>query len=84
MSGLSLATVVVEASNMSGARVQARLALAHGRPVIFLWRALASRWARECAERPGTYVVADADEAIERVELMGRHEAALGAVAGFS
>ncbi len=34
MSGLSLATVVVEAGETSGARTQARLALAHGRPVF--------------------------------------------------
>lgn len=84
MSGLSLATLVVEASNTSGARIQGRLSLAHGRPVIFLRRALASGWARECAARPGTYVVAAADEAIERVELMVRHEATLGAMARFS
>ena len=39
MSGLALATVIVEASQTSGARVQARLAQSHGRPV-FLARAL--------------------------------------------
>ena len=33
MSGLSLATVVVEASEASGARLQARVALQHGRAV---------------------------------------------------
>ena len=34
MSGLALGTVVVEASLRSGARLQTRLALAHGRPVF--------------------------------------------------
>src|ERR1035441_6756510 len=34
MSGYGLATLVVEAGEHSGARVQARLAVEHGRPVI--------------------------------------------------
>ena len=58
MSGVALATVVVEASETSGARMQARLALAQGRPV-FLLASLTRRqpWAREYAARPGTHVV---------------------------
>jgi DNA processing protein len=36
MSGLSLATIVVEASETSGARMQARVALQHGRAVFVL------------------------------------------------
>jgi DNA processing protein len=58
MSGLTLATVVVEASQTSGSRMQARLALAHGRPV-FLHSDLVRQhsWAREFATRPGTHVV---------------------------
>jgi DNA processing protein len=60
MSGIALATVVVEASETSGARTQARLALAHGRPV-FLTSTLVERqpWARQIAERPGTQVTHD-------------------------
>jgi len=57
MSGVTLATVVVEASQRSGARTQARLALAHGRPVFLLSSVLAEPWARECAARPGAHVV---------------------------
>lgn len=58
MSGFALATVVVEASDTSGARMQARLALAQGRPV-FLLASLVERqaWAQEYAKRPGTHVV---------------------------
>lgn len=58
MSGVTLATVVVEASDTSGARMQARLALGQGRPV-FLLASLVERqpWAREYAARPGTHVV---------------------------
>lgn len=63
MSGFSLATVVVEASDTSGARMQARLALAQGRPV-FLPASLVERqtWAKEYASRPGTHVVRDATD----------------------
>jgi DNA processing protein len=68
MSGLSLATVVVEALHRSGARIQARVALAHGRPV-FLARRLteAQMWAREFAERPGTYVFDDPGQIVTTV-----------------
>ncbi len=62
MSGMAQATVIVEASPRSGARVQARLALAHGRPVFLMSPVLAQSWAQELAARPGTYVVQTPDE----------------------
>jgi DNA processing protein len=62
MSGYSAATVVVEAPARSGARIQARLALAHGRPVIMPRELLENDWAREYAERPGVHVVHGVDE----------------------
>lgn len=51
MSGLSLATVVVEAAETSGARTQARAALRHGRSV-FLCRSVVERtaWASRFVE----------------------------------
>ena len=69
MSGITLATVVVEASDTSGARMQARLARAQGRPV-FLLASLVERqqWAREYAARPGTHVVRSPDEITTVVE----------------
>ena len=69
MSGITLATVVIEASDTSGARMQARLALAQGRPV-FLLASLVERqpWAREYAGRPGTHVVRSAEEITTAVE----------------
>ena len=75
MSGIALATVVVEASDTSGARTQARLALAHGRPV-FLLDTLVERqpWARDYATRPGTHVVrkpAEITTALERLLSLG-------------
>jgi DNA processing protein len=69
MSGITLATVVVEASDTSGARMQARLARAQGRPV-FLLASLVERqqWAREYAARPGTHVVRSPEEITTVVE----------------
>jgi DNA processing protein len=68
MSGLALGTVVIEASHTSGAKMQARFALEHGRPVFLLESLLEHEWAREYAERPGAHVVGGADDVIERVE----------------
>jgi DNA processing protein len=77
MSGLALGTVVVEASFRSGARVQARLALGHGRPV-FLWRTvLEEPWAREVAQRPGVYVI---DEPAHVMQVVERLDATDGLV----
>jgi DNA processing protein len=68
MAGLTLATVIIEASETSGTRIQARLALAQGRPVL-LWHALLDQaWARELSLRPGTHVVRSADEVGEVVD----------------
>jgi DNA processing protein len=68
MSGLALGTVVVEASRTSGAKMQARFALEHGRPVFLLESLLQHEWAREYADRPGAHVVRRADDVIEHVE----------------
>ena len=60
MSGISLATVIVEARETSGARVQARRALAQGRPVFLLGSLTDTQpWAREFAGRPGVSVIQD-------------------------
>lgn len=68
MSGFALATVVIEASHTSGARMQARLALEHGRPVFLHESLLSHEWAREYAERPGAHVVASGGEVVEHVD----------------
>lgn len=68
MSGLTLASVVIEASETSGARMQARLALAHGRPVFLLPAVMSHPWAREFAQRPGAYVVRQPAEITQIVE----------------
>ena len=68
MSGLSRGSVVIEAGERSGARVQARLALAHGRPVFLLERLLGQEWARELARREDVHVVTCAQDVIAEVE----------------
>jgi DNA processing protein len=71
MSGLSVATVVVEASETSGARMQARLALQHGRSV-FLLRSLVEEhdWGRQMVEEGmyGTQAIRVGDA----TEILGR------------
>ncbi len=68
MSGLGLGTIIVEASVRSGTRVQARHALAHGRPVFLRRTLLAQSWAAELARRPGVHVVETAGDVIDIVE----------------
>ena len=69
MSGIALATVVVEASETSGARTQARLALAHARPV-FLTKKLVTEqpWAQQIAQRPGTHIAHNPTEITDALE----------------
>jgi DNA processing protein len=57
MAGISLTTVIVEASATSGTRIQARAALAQGRPVILLQSLLEQDWALDLASRPGVSVI---------------------------
>lgn len=68
MSGYAAATVVVEAPWRSGARIQARLALEHGRPVVLPRELLTHDWAREYAQRPGVHVVGGLDEILEVID----------------
>ena len=68
MSGFARATVVVEASHTSGARMQARLALEHGRPVFLLRSLLEHRWAQTYEQHPSVYVVDEAAEVVEHLD----------------
>jgi DNA processing protein len=67
MSGYAAATVVVEAAWRSGARMQARLALQHGRPVFLLKSLLQHDWAREYAKKPGTHVVSGPEDVLDQL-----------------
>ena len=60
--------MIVEASHTSGARVQARLALAQGRPVFLNEALLEQEWAQELATRSGTHVVGAPEDITATVE----------------
>jgi DNA processing protein len=65
MSGMAMGTVVVEASATSGAKMQARLALEHGKQLFLLESLVESQeWARRYAERPGVSIVRDLDDVL--------------------
>ncbi|WP_431917738.1 DNA-processing protein DprA [Micromonospora wenchangensis] len=68
MSGYAAATVVVEAGERSGARIQARLALQHGRPVVLTGQVMRHDWAQAFAGRPGVHVARGTLELVEAVE----------------
>lgn len=69
MSGYGRATVVVEAGEHSGARIQARRAVAHGRPVILTDLVLkANNWARAMVGQPGVQVAEGITEVMSLVE----------------
>jgi DNA processing protein len=69
MSGYSLATIVVEAGEKSGARVQARLAVEHGRPVILTDLVVErNEWARELTARPGVRVASGLRESADLID----------------
>lgn len=68
MSGYAAATIVIEAGEMSGARIQARMALQHGRPVVLTRQVLRHDWARAFALNPGVYVVSSTDELLAVVD----------------
>lgn len=75
MSGFARATVVVEASGISGARMQARLASEHGRPVFLLESLREHEWAHEAAARPGTRFVSEPAAIAEQLDRLAAPEA---------
>jgi DNA processing protein len=68
MSGIAVGTVVVEASATSGAKMQARLALEHGKR-LFLVESLVmtQEWAQKYAQRAGVTVVRRAEDVLSVV-----------------
>jgi DNA processing protein len=75
MSGYALATVVIEAAYQSGARMQARLALQHGRHVFLMRSLMQHDWARDYAERPAVTVVDNAQQVFEGLQRLAANSA---------
>jgi len=67
-SGLSQGTVVIEASSTSGAKMQARLALEHGKKVFLLKSLVTDQpWARTYVAKRGAIEVTDVEEVIRHL-----------------
>jgi len=69
MSGISQGTVVIEASDTSGARMQARLAWEHGKRVYLLHTLVEAReWARDMVQARQAIEVYDIEDVLGRVQ----------------
>jgi DNA processing protein len=67
-SGMSQGTVVIEASKTSGAKMQARLALEHGKRVFLVSRLVTSQpWARKYVEDRGAIEITSVDDVLTRL-----------------
>jgi DNA processing protein len=79
MSAYGRATVVVEAGETSGARIQARMAVEHGRPVIVTDTVVRSTtWGKALVGRPGVQVARTAEEALTQIERLIEDEQEVG------
>ncbi|MGQ0840516.1 DNA-processing protein DprA [Actinokineospora sp.] len=75
MSAYGRATVIVEAGEKSGARIQARTAVAHGRPVILMDSvALGTQWGRALHGQPGVLVASTPADVVGHVDSIIRHD----------
>jgi DNA processing protein len=73
MSGMAIGTVVIEAASKSGAKMQARLALEHGK-LLFLVKDLVMQedWARRYADHPAATVVEDVEDVLDVLSAMAQ------------
>jgi DNA processing protein len=68
MSGLAQGTVVIEASSTSGAKMQARLAIEHGKKVFLVASLVTDQpWARSYVAKRGAIEVTDVDEVLRHL-----------------
>jgi DNA processing protein len=75
MSAYGRATIIVEAGETSGARIQARLAVEHGRPVILMDSVVrGTNWGARLRGQPGVLVADTPVHAVEHVEQIVRSE----------
>jgi len=67
-SGISQGTVVIEAGSTSGAKMQARLAIEHGKKVFLIRSLVTSQpWARTYVDKRGAVEVADVGDVITQL-----------------
>lgn len=74
MSGISIATIVVEAGETSGALIQAREALKQGRKVFVPRSSVEDprlRWPKVYVDKKGASPFADIDDLMEQLEEAG-------------
>ena len=73
MSGYGMATIVIEAGEHSGTRIQARRAAEHGRPVILARQvAETTQWGADIARNPWVFVVGsrqDIEAAVDEISI---------------
>jgi DNA processing protein len=68
MSAYGRATVIAEAGETSGARIQGRVAIEHGRPVVLSQSVVdGTRWGRAMVGGPGVHVAKSAEQALDAV-----------------
>lgn len=71
MSGYGIATVVVEASEHSGTRIQARQAQRHGRPIILNRQVVENtQWGKQYENKPGVFVADNVQEVAETLDFI--------------
>src|SRR5205085_12090521 len=72
-SGMGQGTVVIEASRTSGAKMQARLALEHGKKVFLVSRLVTQqKWAQDYLKRPRVKEVSNIDDIIKELDSVER------------
>ncbi len=78
MSGYGIASIIVEATENSGARIQARLAVEHGRPVILTEGVVeATKWGRELTNQPDVHIASSTAQVVSIVEEIQQRRLAL-------
>lgn len=82
MSGYGIATFIAEAGETSGSRIQARVAVEHGRPVILNRSVVdATDWAKRLVDKPRVHVVEGPDSFASAVSRIREENAELQSVA---
>lgn len=83
MSGYGIASVIVEAGEYSGTRIQARQAQAHGRPII-LHRTVAdtTQWGHDLASQPGVFIAENVEDVARWIDKIQTDNQLIAQLAG--